>query len=113
LKTCYVPLDFPNITSAIQSSDVSNGDTIIVLRNPNDPNGAYKEGQIIVNESLNITADKRWGEVVVDGMHIGSVFSVQANDVIIRGFTIINSSGGINVRRGYRNCKIVSNIIYA
>jgi parallel beta-helix repeat protein len=85
----YVPLDFPNITSAIQSPEVSDGDTIEVLRSPN---GTYKEGQIIVNKSLNITANKAYGEVIVDGMRKGHVFYILRNNVIIRGFTIINAS---------------------
>ena len=91
-KTWVVPVDFPNITSAIQSPEVLDGDTILVLRNPNDPEGAYREGQINVTKSLNITADTRWGEVVVDGMGKGDVFNVTADNVVIKGFKITNSS---------------------
>ncbi|MEM0057744.1 MAG: NosD domain-containing protein [Candidatus Bathyarchaeia archaeon] len=123
-KTWYVPLDFPNITSAIQSPSVLDGDTIIVLRNPN---GAYKEGQIDVIKSLNITADKRWGEVIIEGNGKGDVIKVTADNVTIKGFTITGSGlgtgviaerhiylypyAGINIF-GVRNCRIEGNLIY-
>jgi len=128
-KTWVVPVDFPNITSAIQSPEVLDGDTILVLRNPNDPEGAYREGQINVTKSLNITADTRWGEVIVDGMGKGDVFNVMADNVVIKGFKITNSSlfkitiqmngswtygfpaAGIRLS-GVENCTLDHNFIY-
>ena len=109
-KTWVVPVDFPNITSAIQSPEVLDGDTILVLRNPNDPEGAYREGQINVTKSLNITADTRWGEVIVDGMQKKYVFRIEADDVVIKGLTLENASTGI-ILCGRRGCIVENNTI--
>jgi len=78
--TIVVPDDYPTIQEAIDA--VSSGDTILVSE------GTYAEGMIHVGKSLTILAS---GSVIVDGLRQGNVFSIFASDVIIEGFTIINS----------------------
>jgi len=111
-KTWIVPIDFPNITSAIQSPDVLDGDTILVLRNPNDPEGAYREGTIGVVKSLNIIADNRWGRVIINGtwsVRLAAI-RIDADNVTIKGFIITNAYVGISIGEA-ANCLIDSNRI--
>jgi len=76
------PADFHTIQEAIDSPDVADRDTVIVLE------GTYAEGQIDVHKSLTLTSN---GKVVVDGLQQGSVFSISANNVTLDGFTVKNS----------------------
>jgi len=82
------------------------GDTVIV------PEGAYAEGQINVAKPLTLIAN---GSVIVDGLEKGHVFYVTANNVTIKGFTVINSKRGwgySGIRlQDVENCVISRNIV--
>lgn len=78
-----VPEDYPTIQEAID--EANPGDTIIVSE------GMYAEGPIFITKSLTITAD---GHVEVDGLGNGSVFTVSADNVTIKGFTVKHSGLG-------------------
>lgn len=112
-----VPDPYPSIHEAIDAA--SAGDTIIVSE------GFYSEGEIEVHKPLTLIAE---GEVIVDGEwlyypweefdRIRAVFLVTSNNVIIRGFTVVNTwlwgAPGIlvyNVENGrhVNNCRIEEN----
>ncbi|MBX2940851.1 MAG: nitrous oxide reductase family maturation protein NosD [Cyclobacteriaceae bacterium] len=71
--------DIKTITAAIQKAN--NGDTILVR------SGHYKEGNIIVNKEIVLLGIDY---PIVDGEFKDEVFSVTANNVVIRHFNIIN-----------------------
>lgn len=75
-KNCKIK----TITEAI--SIAQDGDEIIVKA------GKYREGNILINKSLRLTAV---GEVVIDGEGKTEVLTVTADNVEIKGFTIVNA----------------------
>jgi parallel beta-helix repeat protein len=77
-----VPNDFPTIQDAINAAQ--NGSTILV------ESGIYHE-HLTLNKSLTLLgADKE--DTIVDGSDADTVINVTASDIILDGFTIMNSS---------------------
>jgi len=76
------PADFTTIQEAINNAN--SGDTIIVK------NGTYY-GPIVVNKTLTLLGENM-ETTIIDGNHIESVIYVTADNVVINGFTIQNSS---------------------
>jgi len=81
----YVPTDYPTIQEAINAA--ISGDTIFVY------SGTYNE-HIIVNKSVSLVGEDR-DSTIVDGDGTGTVVSIMASRVSIRGFTIKRSGKGI------------------
>ena len=96
--------DFSTIEGAIDAA--SDGDTIIVNE------GTYAEGQISVYKSVSLKAN---GTVIVDGLEVGHVFFVTANNVTIEGFTVRNSKTGwgySGIRlQNVKNCVVSRNTV--
>jgi parallel beta-helix repeat protein len=86
--TIVVPEDFPTINEAVRNA--MHGDTIYVKA------GTYSESSICVDKSLLIIGEDR-NVTIVSGE-----FRVQADDVTISGFTIMNSVWGVIVERKAR-----------
>ena len=80
LTIIRVPEDYATIQSAINAA--SSGDIIVVSE------GTYAEGSISVHRRVTLIAN---GTVIVDGLQQGNVFSIYANNVTVKGFTIRNS----------------------
>jgi parallel beta-helix repeat protein len=81
-----VPNDFPTIQEAIDAAQ--NGSTILVN------SGIYYE-HVIVNKTLRLLgADKE--NTIIDGSNDGSVIVITADNVLVDGFTLRNSSRGLN-----------------
>ena len=83
-----------------------NGDRIIIQ------SGRYAEGNIQINKSLEIIGENY---PVVDGNHESEVFTVTADDVIIRGLVIRNSAisfvkenAAVKIN-SVRNCTVTDN----
>lgn len=68
------------------------GSTLVV------PEGTYRV-HLVVDKPLELVAD---GEVVLDGGGIGSVVTITADDVTMRGFTVANSGGQVEVGSGIK-----------
>ena len=113
--TIRVPDDYLTIQEAIDAA--SPGETIIVS------GGFYSEGEIEIYKPLTLIAN---GEVIVDGELVylpwdpgQAVFLVTANDVTIKGFTVVNTWSGeagillYDVKNGrhVNNCRIEQNMI--
>jgi len=81
----YVPTDYPTIQEAINAA--ISGDTIFVY------SGTYKE-HIVVNKSVSLVGEGR-DSTIVDGDGTGTVVSIIASHVSIRGFTIKRSGRGL------------------
>ena len=79
-----VPTDYPTIQEAINAA--ISGDTIFVH------NGTYKE-HVVVNKSVSLVGKHR-DSTIVDGDGTGTVVSIMASHVSIRGFTITRSGKG-------------------
>jgi parallel beta-helix repeat protein len=77
-----VPNDFPTIQEAINAAQ--NGSTILV------ESGVYFE-HVTINKTLTLSgADKE--DTIIDGSNSGTVITVTADNVVINGFTVRNSS---------------------
>ncbi len=81
----YVPTDYSTIQEAINAA--ISGDTIFVY------SGTYKE-HIVVNKSVSLIGEGR-DSTIVDGDGTGTVVSIMASQVSIRGFTIKRSGKGL------------------
>lgn len=99
-ETCNIK----TIQEAVSNS--SNGDTILVKK------GVYKEGSLLITKSLTFTTEEG---AVIDGIRKANVFDIRANNVTIRGFSIINSGSsdlseyaGIYIEAS-EGCKILNN----
>jgi len=107
----YVGGNNPGNYSSIQAAidNASSGDTVFVY------NGTYKEN-LKINKSINLTGEDRL-ITILDGGGGHKVINVSADNVIISGFTIKNSSGGIGIYTGSgvhiegNNTKIIDNFI--
>ena len=87
-----VPHDYPTMQEAVDAA--SPGDTIILSE------GWYSEGEIKVYKPLALIAE---GDVIVDGEwlypwweprdRMSAVFLVTSDNVTIRGFTVVDTSG--------------------
>ncbi|MDI6904833.1 MAG: NosD domain-containing protein [Candidatus Bathyarchaeia archaeon] len=77
----YVPTDYPTIQEAINHAN--SGDTIFVY------NGTYYE-HVVINKSISLIGEDRHS-TIIDGGGTGSVISITANNVSIKGFTIRKS----------------------
>ena len=84
LRTIVVPDDYPTIQEAINNSD--NGDTIEVR------GGTYYEN-IIVDKSLSIIGEGSAFTSIDGGTSNLPVVSIEANDVLLKGFKIV---GGLS-----------------
>ena len=84
-----------SITEAVTLS--SNGDTVLVTA------GEYKEHGLIINKSIVL---KGIGHPVIDGESKYEVVSITADNVILDGFTVINS--GSSAIEDYAGIKIVN-----
>ena len=71
--------EIKTIVGALQSA--SNGDTILVK------SGIYKEGNIQISKEVTLIG---LDYPVVDGEYKHEVFTITANNVVVRGFNIIN-----------------------
>jgi len=90
----YVPDDYEKIQWAVLNA--SAGDTIIVR------DGTYYEN-IWVYQPLTIRSENGSQNTVIDSKWIGSVFTIEADNVTIEGFTIRNSGGSGAGVKTYRH----------
>lgn len=77
-----VPNDFPTIQEAINAAQ--NGSTIVV------DNGVYYE-HLTINKTLTLLGVDR-KDTIVDGSDTGDVIKITADNVLVGGFTVRNSS---------------------
>jgi len=81
-STIKVPQDYPTIQEAINHAN--SGDTIFVSKNR-----TYREN-VVVNKRVSLVGEDK-NSTIIDGGRTGSVISVMASNVSIRGFTVRNS----------------------
>jgi len=94
------PADFRSIQSAINAAQPR--DVIRVQ------NGIYYES-LKVNKSVSLFGMNR-DLVIIDGENRGTVVLVSADDVYVRGFTLMNGKNGTSVI-GVNNCTIEGNLV--
>jgi parallel beta-helix repeat protein len=85
--TIIVPDDYTSIQKAINAA--ASGDTVFVRE------GIYVE-HIVVNKTISLVGENKT-LTIIDGNRTGTVFSVTACNVTIRGFTIRNSDCGVSI----------------
>jgi parallel beta-helix repeat protein len=114
-NTLYVggtgPGNYTSIQDAIDNA--SNCDTIFVY----DDSSPYYEN-VVLNKEINLFGENK-DTTIIDGMQESYVIDIQANDVLIKGFTIKNGMGdarssGIHCYvygGGYNNIQIEHNIL--
>jgi nitrous oxidase accessory protein len=97
---------YQNIISAINAA--GRTDTVIVLQ------GNYKSDEIVITKSICLMAQKG---CVLDGQNKYQVLTIRSSNVIVEGFTIINSGSsnlkelsGIRVENAY-NVTLKNNIL--
>jgi parallel beta-helix repeat protein len=102
-KTLYVGGSGPGNYSKIQDAidNASNNDTVFVY----DDSSPYYENIMIIEHSINLIGENR-ETTIIDGGEQLSVVSVQADGVVISGFTIQNSgilwiNHGIDLHSSY------------
>jgi len=94
--------NFTKIQDAIDFA--KNGDTIFVF----DDSSPYYEN-IIIDKSISLIGENRHS-TIIDGMELGNVVEITANNVDISEFTICNCSRGSSAGiRGSTNYSILSN----
>ncbi len=106
--TIYVPDDYESIQEAIDNAN--NGDTIIVR------DGIYYEN-VEIDKSVTLKSDNGYANCIIDAGGLGDVITINADGVVIDGFTIRNGNGsgwlvGIYVKSDYnliKNNSIISN----
>jgi parallel beta-helix repeat protein len=80
----YVPGNFSTIQEAINNAN--SGDTIFVQK------GTYYEN-IIINKSISLIGEEK-ETTIIDGSEIDNVIFIKGvNNVIVKGFTLVNSGG--------------------
>jgi len=107
--TTYVVCPECSIRSIKRAVELARaGDTVIVK------GGTYREGTIVINKSIRLIGE---GKPVLDGQKKYEVVRITADNVMLRGFTIINSGrseiediAGIKVE-GSRGCIIKDNVL--
>jgi|WetSurMetagenome_2_1015567.scaffolds.fasta_scaffold13823_1 parallel beta-helix repeat protein len=99
-KIIVVPQDYSTISSALANADV--GDTILVKK------GSYNENIVIDKPILLEGEDK--ASTFIDGDGKGSVVWINADCVVIRGFTIQNSGNNFTESGIYLNYSIGSSV---
>ncbi len=77
---CGKGTSLPYIQVALDNAQ--SGDTLIVRT------GHYKQGNLFIKKSISFLAEKN---VLLDGENKHEIITVTANQVCIKGFTIINS----------------------
>lgn len=77
------PADFSSIQEAINSPQVAEGDTVYVY------DGTYYENAV-VNKTVSLIGED--GKCVIDGLGKGHTVAIEADNVILTGFIIANSS---------------------
>ena len=77
------PADFSSIQEAINSPQVAEGDTVYVY------NGTYYE-DAVVNKTVSLVGED--GKCIIDGLRKGHTVAIEADNVILTGFIITNSS---------------------
>ena len=108
-KTWIVSLDgtgnFTSISAALSSALVSSGDTIFVKV------GIYS-GNLVITKAVSLNGEKK-ATTIIDGGGATTIIEVDANNVVINGFTIRNAAGGGNAiwENGYTGAVISNNII--
>lgn len=87
----------------------SNGDTVMVKK------GWYKEGNILIDKPIHLIGE---GEPILDGEKKYEVVSIRANNVLIKGFIIKNSTynslndpAGISIYDS-KHVHIINNYLY-
>ena len=90
-RTLYVGGSGPNNYSKIQDAinDASDGDTVFVY----DDSSPYYEN-LVIDKSIKLIGENK-ETTIIDGMKKGSVVRIVHNNVVIKNFTIRNSSEGI------------------
>lgn len=79
--TCGTKTNYPSIQNAINAA--LPFDTLVIQ------SGHYKQGNILITKPISLLAK---GEVILDGNFKCEIITVKSNYVLIRGFTIKNSS---------------------
>ena len=113
-RTLYVGGSGPNNYTHIQDAinDAMDGDTIFVY----DDSSPYYEN-LVIDKSIKLIGENK-ETTIIDGMKKGYVIKINANNVLIKNFTIRNgyrkwySSSGILINSSYNsiyNCNICSN----
>jgi len=102
--TIIVPDGYPTIQEAINRADERD---VIFVRN-----GVYYEN-VVVNKTVSLIGENS-SSTIIDGTSKGNVVDIDSDNVIVSGFTIINSGGagdaGINLRN-INKCIIKENSI--
>jgi parallel beta-helix repeat protein len=80
--TIIVPDDYPTIQVAINHANV--GETVFVK------SGVYPE-EVVINKTVSLVGENA-SNTIIDGMSKGNVIDVYADNVVVSGFTVINSS---------------------
>ena len=92
--TLYVGGSGPGNYSTIQSAinDASDGDTVYVY----DDSSPYNES-VFISKSLTIQGENKHTTIIDRGHDTGKGFSIEADNVIITGFTVQNTGSGIYI----------------
>jgi parallel beta-helix repeat protein len=99
----YVPNDYPTIKEAVENA--SSDDTIMV-----DGNRQYFEYNIVVDKKLTIIGENKDNTIIDGGGTNYNIFTVIADDVEIKGFTIRNCLiGNAGIWTNYSNINIHDN----
>jgi len=93
-------LDYSTIQASVDADETVNGHTILVDA------GTYRE-HIVVSKSLALIGNGS-SATTIDGIGTGAVVTVATDNVLIRGFSIINGLFGILLNHS-SNCSLVEN----
>ncbi len=99
-KTIVVPQDYPSISGAIAKA--SMGDTIFVKK------GIYNEN-IVIDKPISLEGEDKT-LTIIDGGDKGTVVWINANDTVVREFTIQNSGNNFTDSGIYLNYSVGSSI---
>lgn len=97
----YVPSNYTSIQAAVDSATA--GDTIYVEA------GTYLEKVVVNKNNIKILGEGT-NTTIIDGGGAGTVLEVEANNIIVSGFTVRNSGTGISLFK-VSNCSLHHNNI--